>query len=346
MRVGGGRCRRVKRFHVVVLISVIFHCLVFLGIKDMYFRVLTVQGISDADWPEIGGVLEPLPVPDEVPLEAEPASPPLIKDPLPSIEGRRVIPPEEWEEPPAKRVVVFLADGLRLDKLTRNYSPQPAQSIAKEPVAPFLKKIVETEGALAISLAKGPTESRPAHAALLCGVFDDPGIFGEKGNWDKFLFPIDSIFNHSSHTYFYLGATQKASVHQIYRTFVKTLAHAESRLWAPVLGKSHVEWADLFGFESFLKDLFHLQRRSPTLHAGQEIFWVDLQGIDHEEWPTSFEYLDLIAYMDAQIQVAYDVFQTLFPDNRTAFLLTSDHGRHDEGWHGDESVLYIYIYIN
>ena len=77
-----------------------------------------------------------------------------------------------WTQPPVdntvgglvKRVVVIVIDGLRYDL----YEPGSASSGA----------LVHT------GHVNAPTESRPAHAQLLCGVDEDPrGIFN---NWQGF----------------------------------------------------------------------------------------------------------------------------------------------------------------
>ena len=64
---------------------------------------------------------------------------------------------------PAKRLVLFVADGLR------------AESIYGHPErAPFLNKVASSLGSWGTSHTKLPTESRPGHVALIAGMFEDP----------------------------------------------------------------------------------------------------------------------------------------------------------------------------
>ncbi len=61
-------------------------------------------------------------------------------------------------EAPAKRLVLFVADGLR------------AQSIYDHPDnVPYLSRIANEIGAWGVSHTRLPTESRPGHVALIAG---------------------------------------------------------------------------------------------------------------------------------------------------------------------------------
>ena len=73
---------------------------------------------------------------------------------------------------PAKRLVLFVADGLR------------AESIYGHPErAPYLRKVAHSLGSWGISHTKLPTESRPGHVALIAGMFEDPSAI-TKGRFE------------------------------------------------------------------------------------------------------------------------------------------------------------------
>ena len=89
---------------------------------------------------------------------------------------------------PAKRLVLFVADGLR------------AESLYGHPErAPFLKKVADSLGSWGISHTKLPTESRPGHVALIAGMFEDPSAI-TKG-WQENPVNFDTVFNQSNHVW-------------------------------------------------------------------------------------------------------------------------------------------------
>ena len=74
----------------------------------------------------------------------------------------------------AKRVVVIVADGGRADMVFDGTNR--AESISKtSPLAAHIRaKILAGETSWGVSHTRVPTESRPCHASLLGGIYEDP----------------------------------------------------------------------------------------------------------------------------------------------------------------------------
>ncbi|ELU09020.1 hypothetical protein CAPTEDRAFT_188626, partial [Capitella teleta] len=82
----------------------------------------------------------------------------------PLVHGMR--PVSVPSEAPAKRLVLFVADGLRADKFFELDANRKSR-------APFLRSVIEETGAWGISHTRVPTESRPGHVALIAGFYED-----------------------------------------------------------------------------------------------------------------------------------------------------------------------------
>ena len=80
---------------------------------------------------------------------------------------RNITPLQVTTTAPAKRVVLFVADGLRADKFFTTDEKFPKSR------APFLRQIVEEKGTWGISHSRVPTETRPGHVAIIAGFFED-----------------------------------------------------------------------------------------------------------------------------------------------------------------------------
>jgi len=110
----------------------------------------------------------------------------------------------EISQPPghtARRVVVIVADGGRADMIFDGTMRD--ESISKsDPLARHLQaKILAGETSWGVSHTRVPTESRPCHASLLGGIYEDPSAV-TKG-WHQNPVEFDSVINGSSAAFSY-----------------------------------------------------------------------------------------------------------------------------------------------
>ncbi|XP_039212170.1 GPI ethanolamine phosphate transferase 1 isoform X2 [Crotalus tigris] len=232
--------------------------------------------------------------------------------------------------PPAQRLVLFVADGLRADSLY-------ALDDSGNSNAPFLRNIIASKGSWGISHTRVPTESRPGHVALIAGFYEDVSAVAR--GWKENPVEFDSVFNESKYTWswgspdilpmFAKGATGDHVYTNCYKAEREDFAAED----ATVL--------DTWVFDQ-VKDFFNLAKNNETLfsklHEQKIIFFLHLLGLDtngHAHRPHSREYKNNIRKVDEGIQEIVSLVENFYEnDGNTAFILTSDHGMTDWGTHG------------
>uniref|UniRef100_A0A8W7PRQ1 GPI ethanolamine phosphate transferase 1 n=1 Tax=Anopheles coluzzii TaxID=1518534 RepID=A0A8W7PRQ1_ANOCL len=193
----------------------------------------------------------------------------------------------EHDHPPADRLVLFVGDGLRAESFLRHDLNRTH----------FLRNTLLREGVFGISNTRVPTESRPGHAALLAGVYEDPSAVFR--GWKENPVEFDSVLNRSSVSYCW-GSPD--------------IVHMFSRGATP--GRVHVAAYDS-NDESFaqsantsLLDIWVFDRVREFL--AENLITVD-KGIE---------------------SIVRLIERATKNDGRTAYIFTSDHGMTDQGSHG------------
>ncbi|KAF9158836.1 Glycosyl phosphatidyl inositol anchor synthesis [Mortierella sp. AD011] len=238
---------------------------------------------------------------------------------------------------PAKRLVLFVADGLRADKLYQFHPDSETNELVTK--APFLRHIIENEGSWGVSHTRVPTESRPGHVAIIAGFYED--VSAVTKGWQMNPVNFDSVFNQSEHTWsfgspdilpmFAEGASDPDRIDTI-------MYPAEYEDF----GTGDASELDTWVFEKFTL----LLERSKTdaelrkkLHSDKIVFFLHLLGLDtngHSHLPTSEFYLNNIKIVDNGIKKVTEQLREFYGDDgKTAYIFTADHGMGNRGAHGD-----------
>ncbi|XP_011137878.1 GPI ethanolamine phosphate transferase 1 isoform X1 [Harpegnathos saltator] len=222
---------------------------------------------------------------------------------------------------PAKRVFLFVADGLRFQTF-----------IDKPPL--YLRNIMKNKGVWGISHTRVPTESRPGHVAIAAGLYEDPSaIF--KG-WQENPVDFDSVFNQSHSTWAWgspdiipiFTRGSKQNVHgktypSAWQDFDANLSNQTMRLDSWVFN-AYLEW-----LHSTIADGIKDEKGI--------IFFFHLLGCDtlgHAKKPYSREYTENMNYVSQRIEEIVNVTERFFKNGTTAYVFTADHGMTDWGSHG------------
>ncbi|XP_058500893.1 GPI ethanolamine phosphate transferase 1 [Solea solea] len=232
--------------------------------------------------------------------------------------------------PPASRLVLVIADGLRVDSF---FTLLPNGSSR----APYLRGVIEERGTWGVSHTHVPTESRPGHVAVIAGFYEDVSAVAK--GWKENPVEFDSVFNESRHSWcwgspdilpmFAKGASGDHVYTNTYPAQEEDFASTDaSRL-------------DSWVFTQ-VKSFFQSAKSNSSLRSNvlqdKNVFFLHLLGLDtngHAHRPMSQEYQDNIGLVDTCVAELVSIVEDFFGyDGRTAYVFTSDHGMTNWGSHG------------
>ncbi|KAM6217558.1 GPI ethanolamine phosphate transferase 1-like [Rhynchocyon petersi] len=232
--------------------------------------------------------------------------------------------------PPARRLVLFVADGLRADALFEVDEDGHSR-------APYIRNIIMHEGSWGVSHTRVPTESRPGHVALIAGFYEDVSAVAK--GWKENPVEFDSLFNESKYTWSW-GSPD------ILNMFIKGASgdHIYTHTYGAEsedFGAHDAAKLDTWVFDN-VKEFFDDARKNQSLfsklHEEKIVFFLHLLGIDtngHAHRPYSREYKDNIKKVDDGVKEIVSLMKRFYGDDgKTTFILTSDHGMTDWGSHG------------
>ncbi|XP_017049740.1 GPI ethanolamine phosphate transferase 1 [Drosophila ficusphila] len=228
-------------------------------------------------------------------------------------------------EPPANRLVLIVLDGFRAD----SFFEENCRYV------PHLREIFLREGMVGVSRTRVPTETRPGHITLIAGLYEDPSAVLR--GWKRNPIDFDTVFNRSSQTYAW-GAEDVLHVfskiskgeNMHFRSYFDDLD------FSPGYNAYELdEWV-------FKRVKLLLQDKSESLQQSKNVvFFLHLLGLDtsgHVHKPGSPKFRETVDKTEKGVYEIYQEFERVFPDKRTAYLLTADHGMTDSGAHGAGSL--------
>ena len=232
-------------------------------------------------------------------------------------------------KPPAKRLVLFVDDGLRADT---------AFSLNKD------KTTVETSDESHVAGSRLSGHSCVGHSPSTLLINYLPNERGREDvsavtrGWQENPVEFDSVFNQSTHTWSWgspdiLPMFAKGASRGRVETF---MYDAEWEDFAD----SDASKLDSWVFDK-VKELFSRAETEETLAASlaqdKIVFFLHLLGIDtngHAHRPTSREVIDDLKFVDGGVQEISQLINAYYGDDKTSFVFTSDHGMTDWGSHG------------
>ncbi|PSN41373.1 GPI ethanolamine phosphate transferase 1 [Blattella germanica] len=229
-------------------------------------------------------------------------------------------------EAPAKRLVLFVADGLRADTFFKLDTSHRGN-------APYLRSIIEERGTWGVSHTRMPTESRPGHVALIAGLYEDPSAVAK--GWKENPVEFDSVFNESRYTWswgspdilpmFAKGASGNHVYIDTYGSDVEDFSGKSSTVRLDTWVFNKVE-----GFLNYAKTDVTLNGK---LHEDKVVLFLHLLGLDtagHTHKPHSEEYKENLKVVDKGIEKMEQLIEEFFQhDDKTTYIFTADHGMTD-----------------
>ncbi|XP_050294533.1 GPI ethanolamine phosphate transferase 1-like [Anthonomus grandis grandis] len=215
-------------------------------------------------------------------------------------------------EPIAKRIVVFLADGLNSDSIFNSHLYKNL----------FITNFTEHPGTFGIAKARFPTTERAGHLALLTGTYEDPvrsilnSLIGAEVT-------IDNLINRTSHTWFW----GNPSIIDIFDYDNKDKLHKAQYNKSVTPTNSWIA--------SNIKEFLTHNAQRIQFNDDNTIFFIHMPLSASTK--TIIEKNTEIKILDMQIKQIVSSFKEAFMDNSITFFVTSAYGLTDWGSHGGHS---------
>ncbi|KAM8706125.1 hypothetical protein ACLKA7_010414 [Drosophila subpalustris] len=217
------------------------------------------------------------------------------------------------EHPPANRLVIFIVDGLSAKLFFENRCNNVQE----------LRKIFEHQGQVGIIRTLGPTNCRSAKVALFSGFYARSLSAFDYWTWNDVI--IDTLFKRATLSY----AWGSDKFLEQLPVFNKVNAPYENILSAAL---------DSYKLDKWVFDAVNtlLESESTQLqNVSGLVLLLHLPGLIEADGRQM--YRRNFNYTQRGVWRTYNNFEQTFPDQRTSYLLISDHGMTDRGLFGGNS---------
>ncbi|CAD5110957.1 DgyrCDS311 [Dimorphilus gyrociliatus] len=227
---------------------------------------------------------------------------------------------------PAKRLVLFVGDGLRADTF-----------YIERQRSPYLRKIIEEKGSWGVSHTRVPTETRPGHVAMIAGFYEDVSSVAK--GWKENAVEFDSVFNQSSYT-FSFGSFDVVPMFEngVRDGHVKSFVYSEEIYDMAAENPYTLDLTVYNMIKEFLRNATTNSTLNKIVNRDKVVLFIHLLGIDtngHAYKPHSRQYLDNINVVDDIIKKSVERIEEFYNnDKKTAYVFTADHGMTAWGTHG------------
>ncbi|XP_017062095.1 GPI ethanolamine phosphate transferase 1 [Drosophila ficusphila] len=203
------------------------------------------------------------------------------------------------EPPPADRLVVFVRDGLSAQTFLANRCSN----------VPLLRDLLLREGLVGISRPEKTTyHPISPHISLFSGLNEDAARIAR--NWLRKPDPIDSIFNRCNQSFAWTTSEILSRFPELhrpiatnYQTFYKDVTKSFAEMEDFVCGS--------------VKTFLSFESRN-LINSTGVIFFIHMTGVEPSP--------EILQRIQKNIYDLYETFEKLFPDQRTAYLFTSNLG--------------------
>ena len=230
-----------------------------------------------------------------------------------------ILPPTG--EPPAHRVVLMTIDSASADVVFSAAKSGNDQ-------APFIEEKLQT-ACWGVSHVTGPTQTRPTHVSMFAGVGEDPANI--RNGWRTNYKPVDTIMRRASSAWMWgYSETVKMSQGQFIKAFPAPRSNAATPNgvddWVVTNASAVLRGVSDEGGEA----LRLLKRKGAFFY----FHFLGLDTLGHNFGEGSSDYMMKLTHVDRSIKNTVEFFNNFFGDDRTAFIITSDHGMDGKGHEG------------